>query len=265
MARSLWFSPCMVWCRAVPPRVVPYTLPCMTVCVLPQWRGQAVAVKEITLPQESEAAAAAAAGNDEDRDLSARRILQEKMQDVALDFVTEVAVNCDLLHPNLVQLLGYSTTPTLRIVQEMMLGGSVDKALYVDSWRPSNEQVVSVALDVAEGMNYLHTAFCRGGSAPPVPHRGNGKGKGRQQGGGPLQRARRDGNGTDDDDANSLHMNQAVIHRDLKTPNLLLAAPPPMDGSTAGLLVKITDFGLSRDKKLVEDMQTGTTTAVECA
>ena len=172
-----------------------------------QWRGRAVAVKEVTLPEESASAA---------NDPAARQLLEEKLQEVTKDFVTEVAVACDLVHPNLVQLLGHSTTPTLRLVQEMMLGGSLDKALYVDSWRPSPAQVVQVAVDVAEGMNYLHTAFCK-------------------------------------DEAD-----QAVIHRDLKTPNLLLARSPPTDGSTDGLRVKISDFGLTRDKNDVNSaaMQT---------
>jgi serine/threonine protein kinase len=40
---------------------------------------------------------------------------------------------------------------------------------------------------------------------------------------------------------------QPIIHRDLKSPNLLLATRP-MEGE--GVLVKVTDFGLSRDKAL---------------
>ena len=40
---------------------------------------------------------------------------------------------------------------------------------------------------------------------------------------------------------------QPIIHRDLKTPNLLLLARP-VEGEE--ILVKIADFGLSRDKAL---------------
>jgi serine/threonine protein kinase len=77
--------------------------------------------------------------------------------------------------------------------------------------RPSPLQVRKVALDVARGMDYLHTAFEKDGEVQPV------------------------------------------IHRDLKSPNLLLAQPP--GGSAEEVQVKITDFGLSRDKQ--HDKQRG--------
>jgi serine/threonine protein kinase len=38
---------------------------------------------------------------------------------------------------------------------------------------------------------------------------------------------------------------QPLIHRDLKSPNLLLVQPPSPDGE---IQVKIADFGLSKDK-----------------
>ena len=53
-----------------------------------------------------------------------------------------------------------------------------------------------------------------------------------------------------------------VIHRDLKSPNLLLEASPPRrqvgDQSTdiSGICIKIADFGLSRDKELDEEKET---------
>ena len=40
---------------------------------------------------------------------------------------------------------------------------------------------------------------------------------------------------------------QPVIHRDLKTPNLLMASNP-IKGEV--VVIKITDFGLSRDKDM---------------
>ena len=121
--------------------------------------------------------------------------------------MTEVEICCDLNHPNLVRLLGYADRPRLMIVQELLRGGSVDQQLYAEGWRPSHDEVRKAALDVARGMEYLHTMFA-----------------------------------TADD-----NHGQPIIHRDLKTPNLMLATRPK-DGE--GVVVKVTDFGLSRDKAL---------------
>ena len=44
-----------------------------------------------------------------------------------------------------------------------------------------------------------------------------------------------------------------IIHRDLKSPNLVLACAPTGEGE---LLVKVTDFGLSKDKGLDEAKHT---------
>ena len=77
----------------------------------------------------------------------------------------------------------------------------------MEEWRPTSEQQLKVALDVAKGMEYLHTRFQHDDSAQEMP----------------------------------------IIHRDLKTPNLLLMAPP-VEGEE--IVVKIADFGLSRDKGL---------------
>ena len=43
-----------------------------------------------------------------------------------------------------------------------------------------------------------------------------------------------------------------IIHRDLKSPNLLLASAPPPPGQEDQLLVKIADFGLSAEKAVDE-------------
>ena len=157
------------------------------------WRGRGVAVKVLKLPERGQAANA-----------SAEEVLKRKVQEVMNDFVAEVEVCCDLNHPNLARLLGYSEQPKLMMVQEL-LQSSVDRALYVDMWQPTHDQVLKSALDVARGMDYLHTAF-----------------------------QKQSGNHT-----------QPIIHRDLKTPNLLLATNP-LAGEP--VLMKITDFGLSRDK-----------------
>eukprot|EP01047_Picozoa_sp_COSAG01_P001920 COSAG01_NODE_48_length_31904_cov_21.696997_4_plen_627_part_00 len=167
------------------------------------WRGQGVAVKIITLPPEPEAISA-----------EARRLLKRTLQRITDNFVAEVEICCDLVHPNVVKLAGYATEPQLMLVQELMRGGSLDKQLYQQGWRPSRAQVRKVALDVARGMEFLHTAF---------------------------------------QDTAQHEQDKAIIHRDLKSANLMLSAPPPTSEEVGDLLVKISDFGISRDKKT--DMQ----------
>jgi serine/threonine protein kinase len=160
------------------------------------WRGRDVAVKVLKLPERAEDASDAA-----------NAALKEQVEEITNDFVTEVEICCDLNHPNLVRLLGYADKPRLMIMQELLRGNSMDQQLYVERWKPTHEEVLKAAHDVARGMEYLHTMF--------------------------LTEDNRHG--------------QAIIHRDLKTPNLMLATRPT-DGEE--VVVKVTDFGLSRDKAL---------------
>eukprot|EP01045_Picozoa_sp_COSAG04_P055540 COSAG04_NODE_25428_length_307_cov_1.418269_1_plen_94_part_01 len=85
--------------------------------------------------------------------------LMDRLGEISGDFVQEVEVCCDLAHPNLVALLGYATVPGLYLMQELMEGSSIDQQLYTERWRPTQNQVLKIALDVARGMAYLHTAF----------------------------------------------------------------------------------------------------------
>lgn len=124
---------------------------------------------------------------------------------------------CAVNHPNLVRLLGWATHEACPIVVQEYLGGkSLDHQLYVEKWKPTKEDKLKIALDVAKGMEYLHTAF-----------------------------------------VNSSNASVPVIHRDLKSPNLLLLHPPPDFNSGQGekgqVWVKIADFGLARNKKLDAD------------
>jgi serine/threonine protein kinase len=167
------------------------------------WRSQPVAVKQLLLPEEP------ASERDEAREDRKRRV-----QAITRDFVTEVEVCCDLAHPNLVRLLGYSTKDGLLMVQELMLGQALDKQLYVERWRPSEHQIKRAAIDIAQGMRYLHSAF-------------------------------KDAAGQD----------KPIIHRDLKSPNLLLAQSPGR-GPNAEVTVKISDFGLSREKEKTQEVGT---------
>ena len=167
------------------------------------WRGQSVAVKQVMLPAEPE-----------NSSTEARSELERRVKEISKDFVTEVEVCCDLAHPNLVRLMGYATKESLLMVQELMLGQAMDKQLYVERWRPSEQQIQRVAQDVAQGMKYLHTAF-KDADGYPKP----------------------------------------IMHRDLKSPNLLLARPPGQ-GPAGEVTVKISDFGLSREKERTQEVGT---------
>ena len=79
-------------------------------------------------------------------------------------------------------------------------------------WKPTILEVLKMCLDVANGMSYLHTAF----------------------------------------ENHSNNQTQPIIHRDLKTANLLVASNPLLEDGD--LIVKVTDFGLSRDKAMAESL-----------
>ena len=162
-----------------------------------------------------------------------REALKSKVQEISSDFTKEVEICCDLSHPNLVGLLGYATEPGLYMMQELMEGSSIDQQLYVERWKPTRAQVLKVATDVARGMAYLHTMF--------------------QEPRGSNSRARL--------------IDRPVIHRDLKSPNLLFWKNPPprgQEGDARDLVTKISDFGLSRDKSLEADSVAQTALMTGC-
>lgn len=175
------------------------------------WRGRDVAVKVLKLPERTSGASKAADA-----------ALRKKIEEITKDFVTEVEICADLHHPNLVRLLGYADRPSLILVHELLRGKSIDQQLYIENWKPSHRQVLLAGLDVARGMEYLHTKFLA---------------------------------------EDNMH-DQPIIHRDLKTPNLLLVEPP--QPGTEQLHVKIADFGLSRDKGLDEVNYTQTVLMTGC-
>lgn len=191
------------------------------------WRGNEVAVKVLRLPEEP-----ASAGDD------AKIALCAKLEEIVTDFTKEVEICCDLAHPNLVTMLGYATQPELLLMQELMDGKSVDQQLYNEKWRPTTAQILKVALDVASGMKYLHTAFQEERNA---------------------KRPTRSG---------KLHaIDKPIIHRDLKSPNLLLLYPPPprgQEGDAKDLVCKISDFGLSRDKRIEDGSMAATALMTGC-
>ena len=114
-----------------------------------------------------------------------------------------------LRHPNLVLFMGSGFTPqgNICIVTEFCGGGTIFKLLHESpkialSWK----QRIKISLDVAKGMNYLHSY------KPPI------------------------------------------IHRDLKSLNLLLAEP--VSGTGDFVHTKITDFGLARFQSM-DQLMTG--------
>ncbi|XVE61543.1 hypothetical protein DITRI_Ditri06bG0049100 [Diplodiscus trichospermus] len=110
------------------------------------------------------------------------------------EFLREVAIMKRLRHPNIVLFMGAVTQPPhLSIVTEYLSRGSLYRLLHKPGAREvlDERRRLSMAYDVAKGMNYLH------------------------------------------------RRNPPIVHRDLKSPNLLVDKK---------YTVKVCDFGLSRLK-----------------
>uniref|UniRef100_A0A0E0K0K0 non-specific serine/threonine protein kinase n=1 Tax=Oryza punctata TaxID=4537 RepID=A0A0E0K0K0_ORYPU len=110
------------------------------------------------------------------------------------EFLREVAIMKSLRHPNIVLFMGAVTQPpNLSIVTEYLSRGSLYRILHKHGARENLDEKrrLSMAFDVAKGMNYLHKR------------------------------------------------NPPIVHRDLKSPNLLVDKK---------YTVKVCDFGLSRLK-----------------
>ncbi|KAA8521282.1 hypothetical protein F0562_011972 [Nyssa sinensis] len=131
-----------------------------------EWNGTEVAVKKFM-----------------DQDISGDALVQ---------FKCEVEIMLRLRHPNVVLFMGAVThSPNLSILTEFLPRGSLFKLLHRPNIQLDEKRRMRMTLDVAKGMNYLHTSH-------PV-----------------------------------------IVHRDLKTPNLLV---------DRNWVVKVCDFGLSRMK-----------------
>ncbi|KAJ0972693.1 hypothetical protein J5N97_020652 [Dioscorea zingiberensis] len=110
------------------------------------------------------------------------------------EFLREVAIMKSLRHPNIVLFMGAVTQPpNLSIVTEYLSRGSLFRLLHKTGAKEilDEKRRLSMAFDVAKGMNYLH------------------------------------------------RRNPPIVHRDLKSPNLLVDKK---------YTVKVCDFGLSRLK-----------------
>ncbi|KAI3978278.1 hypothetical protein MKX01_003441 [Papaver californicum] len=104
----------------------------------------------------------------------------------------EARIMLRLRHPNVVLFMGAVTRPpNLSILTEFLPRGSLCRLLHRPNIQLEEKRRLQMALDVAKGMNYLHTS------------------------------------------------NPTIVHRDLKSPNLLV---------DRNWVVKVCDFGLSRLK-----------------
>lgn len=113
-----------------------------------QWRNNAVAVKEFVFAQ-----AAIAGGS-----LERNKIIEE--------IVGEAGVMACLRHPKILQLYGCSLTmQAIWIVSELCLRGSLKMILMNPEIDLSIHRRLSICMDIADGMQYLHAR------TPPIIHR----------------------------------------------------------------------------------------------
>ncbi|XP_010259069.1 PREDICTED: serine/threonine-protein kinase EDR1 isoform X2 [Nelumbo nucifera] len=126
-------------------------------------------------------------------EVAVKKFLDQDFSGDALDeFRSEVRIMRRLRHPNVVLFMGAVTRPpNLSIVTEFLPRGSLYRILHRPNCQIDEKRRIKMALDVAKGMNCLHT------STP------------------------------------------TIVHRDLKSPNLLV---------DKNWNVKVSDFGLSRLK-----------------
>ncbi|KAL4578765.1 hypothetical protein LXL04_014896 [Taraxacum kok-saghyz] len=128
-------------------------------------------------------------------DVAVKILLEQDFHPERLtEFLQEVAIMRRLRHPNIVLFMGAVTQPpNLSIVTEYLSRGSLYRLLHKHGAKEALDERrrLSMAYDVAKGMNYLH------------------------------------------------RRNPPIVHRDLKSPNLLVDRK---------YTVKVCDFGLSRLK-----------------
>ncbi|XP_061349438.1 serine/threonine-protein kinase EDR1-like [Gastrolobium bilobum] len=126
-------------------------------------------------------------------EVAVKKFLDQDFSGAALsEFKREVRIMRRLRHPNVVLFMGAVTRPPhLSIISEFLPRGSLYKILHRPNSQIDEKRRIKMALDVARGMNCLHT------STP------------------------------------------TIVHRDLKSPNLLV---------DKNWNVKVCDFGLSRLK-----------------
>lgn len=126
-------------------------------------------------------------------EVAVKKFLDQDFSGDALEqFRSEVRIMRRLRHPNIVLFMGAVTRPpNLSILTEFLPRGSLYRLIHRPNIQIDEKRRLRMALDVAQGMNYLHSS------------------------------------------------NPVIVHRDLKSPNLLV---------DKNWVVKVCDFGLSRLK-----------------
>uniref|UniRef100_A0A1D1Y538 non-specific serine/threonine protein kinase n=1 Tax=Anthurium amnicola TaxID=1678845 RepID=A0A1D1Y538_9ARAE len=124
-------------------------------------------------------------------EVAVKKFLDQDLSGDALEqFRCEVKIMLRLRHPNVVLFMGAVTRPpNLSILTEFLPRGSLFRLLHRPNTQLDEKRRLRMALDVAKGMNYLHSSQI------------------------------------------------TIVHRDLKSPNLLV---------DKNWVVKVCDFGLSR-------------------
>ncbi|BFG35231.1 hypothetical protein CerSpe_215050 [Prunus speciosa] len=83
--------------------------------------------------------------------------LEKLVEEGEREFRAEMQAIGRTHHKNLVRLLGYSAEDSKRLlVYEYMSNGSLADLLFRDEWHPAWSERVTIALDVARGLIYLH-------------------------------------------------------------------------------------------------------------
>lgn len=106
-----------------------------------RWRGSEVAVKTLRTPSPH---------------------VGEKVLNL---FLKEVSILSKLRHPAIVHFMGACITPKLCIVMEYLTKGSLYNMLHVQKEIIPYNQIILMAREIAEGLNYLHL------SSPKIIHR----------------------------------------------------------------------------------------------
>ena len=134
-----------------------------------QWRGTMVAakcIKSAKIRQDwvnKRAMESIEAGADVDeamRIMDEAEMQQEEKEEALNDFRQEISVLKSLRHPNIVLLLAFSTTENYEVmISELMDLSLLDvfKAHQVHGTKLARKSAISYAIQLARGMNYLHT------------------------------------------------------------------------------------------------------------